>query len=57
MLFEWDINKNKSNVENHGVDFQDAGIVFHGPHIIFEDRRKEYGETRWILYGLMNHSL
>lgn len=53
MLFEWDVNKNKTNYENHGIDFQDAGIVFQSPYIEFEDKRKDYGETRWILYGLL----
>ena len=53
MLYEWDPNKNASNIENHGLDFQDAGIVFQNPYVIFEDKRKEYGEARWILYGLL----
>lgn len=53
MLFEWNVDKNKANLENHSIDFQDAGIVFNSPRIYFEDRRKEYGETRWISYGLL----
>ncbi len=57
MLYEWDFNKYKTNFENHGIDFRDAGIVFSGPHIIFEDRRKNYGEKRWILYGLLDDAV
>ncbi len=28
MDFEWDENKNKSNVEKHGIDFNQAKEVF-----------------------------
>lgn len=28
MLFEWDENKNKSNIEKHGIDFNDAITIF-----------------------------
>ena len=28
MKFEWDINKNKSNTEKHGITFEDASKVF-----------------------------
>lgn len=57
MLYEWDINKNETNLENHGIDFRDASVVFHGPNIIFKDERKNYGETRWILYGLLGDTV
>ncbi len=28
MVFDWDENKNKSNQEKHGIDFNDAKEVF-----------------------------
>lgn len=54
MLFEWDPEKNCLNVKNHGIDFCNVGIIFNGPKIIFEDIRKNYGETRWILFGMLD---
>ena len=32
MEFEWDENKNKSNREKHGIDFNDAKEVFNDSH-------------------------
>ncbi|MEY4209649.1 MAG: Ribonuclease toxin, BrnT, of type toxin-antitoxin system, partial [Pseudomonadota bacterium] len=31
MKFDWDENKNKANIQKHGVDFQDAVYVFSDP--------------------------
>ena len=28
MLFEWDEEKNQINIEKHGIDFNDAAMVF-----------------------------
>lgn len=35
------------------LDFADAGEVFAGPTVTFEDTRRDYGETRWISLGLL----
>lgn len=52
MEFEWDENKNKSNQEKHGIDFNDAKDIFNDPNRInSEDNRKDYGEKRWIAIG------
>jgi uncharacterized protein len=51
MKFEWDENKNKINLEKRGIDLRDAEIVLSGPTVYFEDGRKNYDETRWIVYG------
>lgn len=53
MKFEWDINKNKQNIEKHGIDFRDATQIFENARIIKEDKRKGYEEKRWILLGKM----
>jgi len=47
MNFEWDENKNRSNILKHGIDFADIYRVFEGPMIVRVDDRKEYGEVRW----------
>lgn len=47
MNFEWDENKNRSNIRKHGIDFADVYFVFEGPMIVQIDDRIEYGEVRW----------
>ncbi len=44
----WDKNKRLKNLANHGVDFRDLDGVDWERALIFEDRRKDYGETRLI---------
>ncbi len=52
MKFEWDENKNKSNQDKHGIDFNDAKEVFEDSNRkISPDLRKNYGEDRWITIG------
>ncbi len=54
MKFEWDENKNKSNQEKHGIDFNDAKEVFSDENrTISQDNRTNYGEKRWITIGKM----
>jgi uncharacterized DUF497 family protein len=50
---EWDEAKNRGNVAEHGLDFQDAEWVFAGPCVTFEDNRFDYGEERLITLGLL----
>jgi hypothetical protein len=54
MKFEWNRQKNKANVEKHGLDFADAYRVFESPLLVKLDDREEYGEDRWIGIGLMD---
>ena len=52
MEFEWDENKNKSNAQKHGIDFNDAKEVFKDDNSkIAPDLRKDYGEERWKIIG------
>ncbi len=44
----WDENKRLKNLANHGVDFRDLDRVDWEEALFFEDRRKDYGETRLI---------
>ncbi len=55
MRFEWDEQKNQTNIEKHGLDFADVHKVFDNPMIIQLDNRHEYSEDRWIGMGLLNH--
>jgi uncharacterized DUF497 family protein len=49
--FEWDEGKRLSNIEERGVDFRDAALIFEGPVIVKEDTREDYGEQRFRALG------
>jgi uncharacterized DUF497 family protein len=51
MIFEWDENKNISNIRKHGIDFKDSSKIFTNPMITKVDDRKDYKEKRWISLG------
>ena len=51
MKFEWDKKKSETNLQKHGVSFEEAKTIFNGPVLTIEDKRKEYGETRKISIG------
>jgi hypothetical protein len=50
--FEWDEAKSDTNLEQRGFDFAFASLVFDGPTLEVEDRRKDYGERRVVAMGL-----
>jgi uncharacterized DUF497 family protein len=54
MKFEWDEQKNQSNIDKHGLDFADAYRLFSLPMLVGLDEREEYGEERWIGIGLLD---
>jgi uncharacterized protein len=52
MEFEWDEDKNQSNITKHGIDFQQAKRVFEDPNVLtYEDARFNYQEIREISVG------
>jgi len=51
MKFEWNKDKNKSNIKKHGLDFTDTDLFFENPYLCFEDTRSEYKEKRIIAVG------
>ena len=53
MRFDWDDEKNKSNILKHGFDFADAWEIFEAPVLTGLDDREDYGEDRWIGVGLL----
>ena len=50
-MYEWDSVKNADNRTKHGLDFRDAEQVFEGRCVTFHDRRRDYGEERFITLG------
>ncbi len=52
MDFEWDDKKAKSNLQKHGVTFEEAMTCFYDPHqIAFYDPEHSEHENREILIG------
>jgi uncharacterized DUF497 family protein len=51
MAFEWDEEKRATNLQDHGVDFEDAALIFEGPVIEADDTRIDYGEPRLRAMG------
>jgi len=52
--FEWDNQKNETNIVKHGLDFTDAPRIFRLPMLVSPDERKDYGEERWSGIGLLD---
>ena len=52
-LFEWDDKKSKSNLEKHGLSFEDAELIFLSQTITFIDDRHDYHEQRFITLGTL----
>ena len=57
-IFEWDEDKNKSNLKLHGISFEDAKYVFNDPlKIILPDLYHSEKEERWLAIGLVGRVL
>lgn len=54
MNFEWDKNKEKANIEKHGINFELSKILFMSKMVIEEDDRKPYGEKRYKGFGFID---
>jgi uncharacterized protein len=54
MRYSWDKEKNRRNIERHGIAFEDAKRIFDGETLEREDNRFDYGETRIYAIGLVN---
>jgi hypothetical protein len=53
LIFEWDEEKSKRNIENHGVLFEEAKSVFNDPFsITIEDYAHSGNEERFLDIGL-----
>ena len=53
MSYEWDEQKRLANAKKHSIDFIDLPEVFDGNVVIIPDERFDYGETRFILIGIL----
>jgi uncharacterized DUF497 family protein len=55
MKFTWDEEKRQINIEKHGIDFAEVPPMFDGNVFTIEDLRFDYGETRYITFGLLQY--
>ena len=47
--FQWHAAKSVANLAKHGIDFNDASMVFYEPHVVL---KSSYSlEQRWIAIG------
>ena len=53
----YDPPKREWTMTNRGLDFDDAASVFDGLTAEVEDKRKDYGETRIICFGVLQNRL
>jgi uncharacterized DUF497 family protein len=53
MYYIWDEEKNRRNLELHGIAFEDARQIFEGPTVERVDDRFDYGEVRAYAIGLV----
>ena len=54
MVYIWDEAKNRRNIKDHGIAFEDAKRIFESPTVERIDDRFEYGEVRVYAIGLVN---
>ena len=51
--FDWDDNKNRINLEKHGITFEEASTVFFDDRaILFDDPEHSIDEDRFLLLGM-----
>lgn len=52
LKFEWDENKNQTNIKKHGISFEEASSVFNDDDaLILADEAHSKQEDRFILIG------
>lgn len=54
MKFDWDEQKHLVNLQRHEIDFVEAEHIFENDLFTFIDDRFEYGETRFVSFGLLD---
>ncbi len=51
--FDWDENKNRINLEKHGITFEEASTVFFDDRaILFDGPEHSIDEDRFLLLGM-----
>ena len=54
-VFEWDENKERTNLRKHKIDFAEGKTIFDDPFLItFTDELHSHDEERFISIGISN---
>ncbi len=54
MIFEYDINKSKSNKQKHGIDFKEAKELWQDPYTFEIPSISNKYENRFLVFGQIN---
>lgn len=54
MPISYDPDKRAKTLAERSLDFEDAKLVFEGPHFETEDLRRDHGEKRMICFGMLH---
>lgn len=54
MKLVWNEDKRQLTIEERGVDFLYAALIFEGETLTREDNRENYGEVRFVSLGLVD---
>jgi hypothetical protein len=57
MQLDWDDQKNEANRIKHGIDFSILYDFEWENAVIVPDTRRDYGEKRFLAYGLLDERL
>jgi uncharacterized DUF497 family protein len=57
MWITYDPIKREQTLASRGLDFADASMILDGEHLISPDTRKNYGEPRFICYGMLHNRM
>ncbi len=57
MEYEWDEKKRRSNLNKHGIGFEDAENLDWDTALIALDGRHHYGEARYVAFGFIGSRL
>ena len=57
MLIEYDSDKREKTLNDRGLDFCDAPVVWSGQHFTKIDNRIDYGEERFITVGFIENTM
>ncbi len=54
MKIQYDPAKRQITLERRGLDFESISKVFDSFYLVREDDRKDYGEIRYVMLGLLD---
>lgn len=57
MKISFDPAKRDATLAERGIDFADAARVMNGTEVTLEDARIDYGEQRFLTYGLLGERM